>query len=48
MKIGKYLKRTKEFLKKFMKRNGLSRGEVWEEHELLELMEQYYKDRINL
>jgi hypothetical protein len=28
---------TKEYLNKFMDKHGISRGEIWEQHELIKL-----------
>jgi len=33
--------KAKEYLKAFMTKHGLSKGEVWEQHELIKLMEGY-------
>lgn len=33
--------KAKEYLKFFMEKHGLSRGEIWEQHELLKLMNEY-------
>ncbi len=41
MKVEKAMPITEKFLKEFMKKNKLSRGEVWEQHELKALMEGY-------
>lgn len=36
--------KTKKYLKEFMKKHGISRGEIWEQHELLKLMDNYLYD----
>ena len=45
MKIREYKEVTENFLKKFMEKNKISRGEIWEQHELKTLMEDYYISR---
>ena len=43
MEIREFDIKTEEFLKIFMEKNGISKGEVWEQHELKALMEEYHK-----
>ena len=43
MKIGEYKKETETYLNQFMKKNVIAKGEVWEQHELKELMEGFLK-----